>query len=161
MTETRTAILRLPTGEYSVRVVFGGEMSETRSAILRLLTGEYIGDLDARDLAQMIGVPKSDIQRELHAMTRAGLLEPRAYRLFPGRGVPGLMETALEREVLSALVELGPLSRADVALSVTGEQQVSGGLKVALENLHTYAHVSPPRCPWVSKAGIAAMEREG
>ena len=121
-----------------------------RDQITTLLTGEYKGDLDARDLSSMLDVPKAAIQRELHAMSRAGLLMPRAYRLFdlPNAATPGLAETKLEREILSVLSKEGPKTRRALALSV-GLDGASGGLKVSLSRLHTYAKVSPPRCPWV------------
>jgi len=121
-----------------------------RDDILDLLTGEYAGDLDAGDLAHMLGMPKEHIQRELHAMARAGLLLPRAYRLHQHERAADLrMLTELERAVVRSLVEKGPLSRDALALSV-GLPEASGGLKAACKALRLYGQVSPPSCPWVA-----------
>lgn len=128
-----------------------------RLDILRLLTDDCEGDRDARDLAQDLRVPLVQVQRELHAMARAGLLEPRAYRLHRHERAADLRGlTPLERRVVLALVEKGPLSRDALALSV-GEAGASGGLKEAVAGLRLYGQVSPPSCPWASEAGRALV----
>lgn len=132
-------------------------------ARLRILTAivDEPGELTAEIIAEEHGLPLNDVRKHLHALTRSRLLEPCRYRLYQHEraSVPGRCDTPLARQVLSIVVDSGPLSRSALAQRLQLNTDAPNSLKEALRALDEGGNVAPPEKRFATDKGRRLVEQ--
>lgn len=121
---------------------------------LLVLLAKEPGEHRLDDIVDVLKEPKEAIQKRLHSLTRSGFLAPRRYHITPC-GRLGPWESSMQRRIFRALVEKGPLTRAQL-LQELGSGKPAGEFREAMANAdRVLGWLVPPACVLLTEKGCS------